>query len=498
MTDGWYPTFGGERVSDPASIAQQLVGRPLTDDLPLFQLANSYSCPIGSDPGVGYVLMQRSRLEKLAADGLHDLVFRDQWGGVTLKSMTMTRAISLFGKAGDEKCPMLVQFMDRRVRMQRTSLNVGYNVRKFQPDSVASLTDEYHTETLSGGTALYDWDGMIADIWSEIPATAGPTPTVPTAPTEAPNNMRFFGIDGWEALHTGLKTVGMTTAYDPISDQFSIIIPGQTQTGLAAALTALSQRKRRDIDPRANFHAGNAPANIDVHFEKRDDTERNPSGVSFGDPVHTINVATGITGGVGTWALYGDIHAEVNASGVVQNTTQLTNRANFIAQQVLQNNLHKPQGWVFGGAVSSLVTGSELTRLIWRDYSDGDGLITEADNDHHFPMRPAEPPEERIGGGGGRLRMGELTANLNPTPDGPGSPVIKGTVRIWEQVGDNYPEEISPAVEVTVINTTEIQLTTGVLLAVEEPENWNWPQVFPREIEECLRPQFNPQFSGES
>jgi len=60
-----------------------------------------------------------------------------------------------------------------------------------------------------------------------------------------------------------------------------------------------------------------------------------------------------------------------------------------------------------------------------------------------------------------------------------------GEVALWEQVGDNVPNEISPQQLVTVINVTGQALLSTVLVEIESRANFNHPTIEPIEYSPC-------------
>ena len=110
-------TLGGQDGCDPIAVWKAATERenpwPVDNWI---GLPNAFTCPLGSDPGVGHVLMSGVNLSHLDIDALQDLAFniRDTVSGtetaVTLKSLVIVRAETIV--AGADPASQSLQFAE--------------------------------------------------------------------------------------------------------------------------------------------------------------------------------------------------------------------------------------------------------------------------------------------------------------------------------------------------------------------------------------------------
>lgn len=376
----WY--LDGKPCSHPASLTERLGPRPGADELPLWERANSVECPVGATPGSAWLLMSKDRVNKLSKAGFHTIKIVNPIETVTLKGYVFVRALSMFGQPGDAQSPMLVELQDRRAVIARSSINKAYNVRIPAPPNPSVVANRYYPESLNGQVP-WTWQTMVADIWGML-TDAGAVPTIPAAPaiTEPPDSLRFYGENAWYALHAALATVGLEISFDPVADKLSIVRPG-TDPALAGILAGLRKRLRQDFDAPQDIHAGLVPEKIKVFFPKRSKyygTERDTPRLANweADPVYELELATGIAGARGTSPYNADLFALYDFAGVLTNLAELNKRANDILTSVKANLGLDRNVWI-AGATAKLLPGTELTKVVWRDYGDDVGQITMAE-----------------------------------------------------------------------------------------------------------------------
>ena len=203
----WRILLNQLQCSEPRSLD---VDDPLVDRLPLWQRANSYTCPRGKEPGRAYLLIQRAKLGTVDPDSLtHTITFESDLETVTLQKFVIVRALSMYGLAADPDSPMLVELRDRREIVRRETIDKGYNVTHPLPTNGES-NGRYYADTLDTGSA-WTWQGIVQNIWTEL-QDPGPAPSLPYTPTSKPESLRFYGVSAWEALHVVLEQIGCTTA----------------------------------------------------------------------------------------------------------------------------------------------------------------------------------------------------------------------------------------------------------------------------------------------
>ena len=401
MPANWYTTFGGENCSSPKSIADSLskleaAGKhTFMDSLPLWRRANSYACPLGSTPGVGYVLMSRGRLDKLDRNAYHTLTFRDDQGAASMPGMVIVSAKSMFGRENDADSPMLVEFMDRRRVVQRSVVaNVGstsagassntvgaYNVMVPTPPNTDVVVNRYYLQSLRSNK-LWTWQQMLTDLWSFLP-DAGPAPALPYAPKTTPENFEFYGSWAWEAIHQALEVIGCTTQYDPFQDKFFYVRMGDSQ-GLDATRKALQNRLRLSYSAPDDFNAGNMPEKVAVLFarhEKWYGTERDTVRALNNWEMYPVNVQvvpTNVPGAKGTIPVWQDrwvLANHMNPGNAVE-VGVLAQKAQEIARNIADDTPRRKR-LIYAGAITQIIPGPEVSGVLWRDYEDGAGLVTE-------------------------------------------------------------------------------------------------------------------------
>jgi len=389
----WYITLGGQHCSSLQPLARSLASYPFADELPLWKRAHSFEFSRGTEPGVGYTVLKRGFLDGLDRNAYHEFTWRNQFETVTIKRVVIVRALSMFGLPDDDKSPMLVEVRDCREIMRRSVVARQYNV--VIPAPPASNTENrYYPESLSGFSTVWTWQGIVGDLWEKLTdgSAAAVNLTLPASSYGVPENLRFLGVNAWEAVHQVLKRIGCTTAYDPLTDAFSIVRLGNTQDGLGQALDRARSRLRQDFDPPDDFNAGNMPATVSVFFPRRDrwqgielDTPRNNNWEMY--CVSQIDAPTNVSGARGSLAVQGDMWALSNRSSptAVENYSDLQFRATQIAQDVAQNYARRLRQ-VYVGAVSGITLGSEISRIEFRDYQDGIGQITTVEHTRPIPF----------------------------------------------------------------------------------------------------------------
>lgn len=379
--------------------------------------ANAFTLPLGRDPGRGAVLMVRSDLDDLDENSFLQLVWESDFDTLTIQSLIITRAIAL-NKAltTDPNALFMVELADKRHVFPFSSIDSQYNVRMPAP-SALSGPNLYYPESLNSG-AIWGWETMVGDIWSELPDDAGEAPLLPYSPDGAPNDFRFIGVSAWHALHEVLDKLQIAVKYDPVNDIFSLVRLGETQDGLATTLDDLTDAGRLiyDFDPTESDLA-RMPETIRVFFRRQealndeafahgaeDDTSR--SGNWESAPSISKDVATGVSGVAAGSVLpvWNDLPALVNEEGTNTNSAALGTRANEVAQNIEARitTSDASQRKYFSGITTDILPGSEIDSVAWQDFGgdrDSAGLVTVVTQrqtatglpDASRPLRPTWP-----------------------------------------------------------------------------------------------------------
>lgn len=380
MASRYIKTFCGKPVVLPQSL-DGLDGVP-TD---WASRANSYECPVGFEPGVGWVLMNEAHADALDMNSSGSLVWVDGTTETTFTGLIPRRVTKMTLGLSNRVC--LVEFTDQRAAI-RGSINDQYNVRMPAPKNLTG-TNNYYAESLNSGS-LWTWQTMLDDIWSNLNSYAGASPTLPYSPDGSPEMFRFVGVPAWDAVKLVLDKIGCTAAFDPTAGTFSIIRLGSTQSGLAAAKTAATFRLMYDYDPvEGNLHR--APATFRVFFHRKEEyygiEKDTPQSDNWEmEPATAVDVASGITGGSGVWPIWDDLPAMFDSTETITNSSALSTRASEVAANMASRFI-TPTRQHYSGILTSMLPGSEISKVVWRDYGDETGTVTEIR--YHPPAQTA-------------------------------------------------------------------------------------------------------------
>lgn len=228
--------------------------------------ANGFFCPVGPEPGRGWLLMRREDVDSLASvDQPHTLEFAYSGPGaftLTLQNIWMIGADRIRPGDDDSKDAIfLVKIGDPRILWVQGTTDTDYT--HFNLPSYASGTDLLLGTTGSPADPEgVSWNDLIAGIWDKLPATPN-VPTMPYTPTGKPRGFSFAGQDAYQALTSVLDSLMLALRYDPIAGEFSIVRLGNPQSDPSFPPTPLfnGQPQPQNID-----HA----ATLRIYFRKWD------------------------------------------------------------------------------------------------------------------------------------------------------------------------------------------------------------------------------------
>lgn len=412
-----YPTVNGLRCIDPGEVAaaHQQLGIPAD----FWSKANSVTCNVGQEPGSAWLLLPRVNGDALGANAYHSIAWEHENGTTTFPGWVLHRAV-LQGLDGDSYAPYLCEFRDKRQVLKLSCIDAAYNVRR--PSPCGDSTGEgYFEDTLNTGTP-YTWQQMFAAVWGNLPAAvAGSAPTLAYVPTEAPENWSFHGISAWDAVGQVLEFLQSRIVLNPLTGVFTVARLGAEQTGLTAALAALTHLRMQDWGPRSDLNLSIAPATVRFFFPKRFHScgqwyDDYVDGGPLVDEFHTIDKTTGLTGAqTGTVLPYHvEIVAEIEDDGsTVANATALGALADDLVAKLADrfNRATERGGWQYSGIVTSALPGSEIHTVVWRDFGDDTGCVTELRRDPGLGVPEKREGKERCGCG--KKRIAVLTSQLD-------------------------------------------------------------------------------------
>jgi hypothetical protein len=390
-------TFAGRVVQEPGPELDTC--RRLGFPTDWAELANRFENPLGTRSGVGHVLMLRQDLDVLNGAGLlnqpNDLTVSDSTNTRTLKNLHVvsTRCITP-GYPNDPAAVHLVELADSRRLLRLTPANVAYNVRQtpsgtFHPGTIVTWSSGPWVQT------PYTWDQLWANLWAKAPAQyAGSAPALPATPDGTPEGFDFYGWTWTDAVAYVLHRLGLALCRDPFADTYTLVQPGATQAGLAAAETGAMSVRQLDIEP-VDTWLGSMPRFVDVYFRKQGGRE-----AAFGDtPFSVVSVYAGDVGydvsqTYGTEILFDELPATTQprfGGDQVTNAADLQARAAARATEFLRTRQAfqgREYRKAYSGFLNAFATGSQVRSVAWQDLAGGlceGGPLTVVDR---TPYRP--------------------------------------------------------------------------------------------------------------
>ena len=236
--DYHYIQIGGLAVLSPRDLAEAAAQQGFPADF--WGQANSIHVAIGFEPGVAYLVVPRTTMNSLSMDTLHTITWTMNRAGTsttnTYNYWTICDARAV-GIDGDSKSAYLLTLRDFRCLMQKARvINKAYNVST--PDAYGTVVSSRHwlADTLKTG-ALWTWQEMLADVWADLPATAGTVPTLPWTPGHSPDSWRFHGVSAWEAVKMIFDACQSSIKPAASLDSFAAVNLGVAQSDVFSGLT---------------------------------------------------------------------------------------------------------------------------------------------------------------------------------------------------------------------------------------------------------------------
>lgn len=361
-----------------------------------YRKANSYSSPLGSSPGIAWLLMLRGQIDGLDKDGASGLTLKFGFDQTTIeaKNMMFVDACRLSGGADRDKNALyLVQLADKRWTAAKYGgvVDRSYNVPK--PGDPNAEVEYYHEskKAAEGGGSeeepeAWTWETMLTDLWKKIgTGLVGEFPGMPEgfAIDGTPQNFRFLGMSAYEALNVVLQRIGCALRWSHTAHKLEIVEVGAEDSKLTDLLTKAKSSLVWDDSP-IESNRGRYPEKVVIYFRRRDyNIGENDDDVTWIDhlqqfPIHSVEKATNKTGAIaGTRvAIWDDMAAVYQRDGELQNESQLESRASersnawVKAAEFGAEKLHKRFTGIF-----PFSAGARLKLVTWRNY--GDGYFTE-------------------------------------------------------------------------------------------------------------------------
>lgn len=378
-----YLNIDGLPVLDPGLLREsnELAGAPIE----FWGRANSITSDIGKEPGVAWLLVPRSTAAIVAGttgiNTRHTITWIDGSSSTQFREWVVASANAV-GPDGDGAAAFLIELRDiRQILKGSGAVTRRYNITDPMPEGTHTSLRRDDPDTLNGG-AQWTWQTMLADVWTFLPGIAGTVPTLTWTPPHKPQSWRFDGVNAWDAVFMILDACQSTLACNPMTGAISLVALGTPQTGLSAALTALSTKLLMDWQSVRSLGLSQYPAQIRVLFRGR---TRTPNTVEQLDQDwhewQAINTATGLTGASGGRAIQirSDLFDERDNEQNTLNQAELDATAAAIsARAILRYQISGNDRRVEASGIdTSISLGTEVHRLSWRDFGDDDGCRTE-------------------------------------------------------------------------------------------------------------------------
>lgn len=422
--------------------------------------ANTYWCPLGKAVGKAFVLMRKQDVDTIAAasQSFHTLKFVTRQASQADQTLSLSGLVWVnaqrvhAGDTNDDNALYLVELADRRTLVQQFSDTgkLAFNLRSF------AQADDYLTETEN-----VSWLSAITQIWNTMSFILGTFPGLPgtVTPNGLPENIHFSGKNSWNALHHLLEKINCTTAYDPVQDSFSIISLAASQSNLPADDPHL-------FDTMPVEHAASSiPETVRVYFHthyrnygQERDTQPDDNWL-VEDHSYSIDVATNETEAVaGTvFALWDDLPHILDENNLIENSTELTARANARMQDWLAaRQWESPRKQLFSRIIPDVGVGSEIKSITWRcrGFQHG-GSTTEI---VRSPTLPLVSQDSSNGSTSGNWDSPDLDRHSTPA-----FPRLINAVQAWDallEVGDNIQPNVDGLIPGRVVRWVAGQLTT--------------------------------------
>lgn len=196
------------------------------DDSDFAGRANSYTCPIGADPGAAYLLMTRKTVESLDDAKEYTLVMSVNGEQIDCTGLYLSMATRVVpGKSQDTDSLYVVELFDKRWLMGRSRwISRRYNIRDLE-----QTDDEYRVGTTKDATEPWTWEEIFEDLWGECDDDLIGEYSFTGFQDEVnsiPENLFYQETTPWSALCDCVRRVGCEVIYDPQDGTFRIVQMG--------------------------------------------------------------------------------------------------------------------------------------------------------------------------------------------------------------------------------------------------------------------------------
>lgn len=385
-------TIGGKRTELPPVQPSAASGK-----------ANSIFCPLGPAPTMGWFVMVKRYLDELNVNSPLTVVWSEiekqdddlnPDGTVQVSHAPTTRSLSfpglyivktqrLFqGAVADSDALHLVTLADSRFIADGTSDTgaIVSNARSYANDA----------DFLTGTNTYTTWSLLVNALWSAC-GDLGAYPGLPTTlPVDgAPNNHWLVGLNAYRTLNAVLDQLDCAICHNPLTNIYTLVQLGSTQTLTSSTGNA---RLKWDGEPKspntkiASYLNIYHPKHYKSYGQERD-TELATNWALSG--FHkAYQVATSITGAIGTQSLWDDLPVILDENNEESNTdddptlSEITARnTNRLSRYLTRNNMSNRHR-IYTGLLNDFLPAGFIKAVMWRDLGDGKdnalgGTVTE-------------------------------------------------------------------------------------------------------------------------
>ena len=356
---------------------------------------NSYTCPVGQASGRAWLFMRRGDLDLLttpneagATDSEYTLSMKALWPDkdeeAKLPELLIVKAVRLnIGEPDDPDSPYIVELADKRIILEQWADSgvILANIR-----SHANPTD-YLTGTTGAGSSM-TWNELVELVWNTMDHVLGTYSETVTSDA-VPEGWDIRGENAWSILHSILRKLGKTVAYDPTDASYSIVDVAPESQSIPGSYAADLLRDAEPIEHDATRFPETIRVYFRSHYEsygQERDTELGTNWQVEDNKASTSrDVATNISGAIaGTvLPLWDDLPEVFDEDNAINNAAALTTRANAIASAWIDDASIDRAFRHYAGFKTEVLPGGTIKSIRWEN--TGRGPITVITQRHGSP-----------------------------------------------------------------------------------------------------------------
>jgi hypothetical protein len=312
-------------------------GRFLRPDVPRLALANSFYCPGGKYASRGWILMNRANYNQINPYSTSLVLTIDDLNGgrIVIPKLTVVQAQCVSrGRQADPAAVYLVEITDARGAYRNAWAELGttsaYNVR-------SPAYDAHFYDGSIQPPNPFTWTTLLSDLWGQMPLL-GAFPSLPTVPSQGPENWWFPGTCALDALESVLDYLGWAVAVNPTQASPYTIKSGNDPDAVFTALQGQYAKLLEDDLEYIDTGSGRVPGQVVVYFHRRnqyygtEETIRRDTLQWATTPLYSVTVAApapfNVAAGTGyIWADF-TVRYDIDNNPVGADVTAATSVAN--------------------------------------------------------------------------------------------------------------------------------------------------------------------------